>query len=78
MTFIDAVESFHLLENSHKLCRGFHQAMKALRTCFISFILLLDSELTKKKYAMRSAHVSLYFFNETVNYLKPDVFFVLH
>ena len=48
MTFIDAVESFHLLENSHKLCRGFHQAMKALRTCFISFILLLDSELTKR------------------------------
>ena len=34
----DAVEGFHLLEeNSHKLCQGFHQAMKAQRTCFISF-----------------------------------------
>ena len=34
----DAVEGFHLLENSHKLCRGFHEAVKAWRTCFISFI----------------------------------------
>ena len=32
----DAVEVFHLLENSHKLCRSFHQAMKARTTCFIS------------------------------------------
>ena len=45
----DAVEGFHLLENSHKLCRGFHQAMKALITCFISFIKLLFSVLTKRK-----------------------------
>mgnify|MGYP001792382080 CR=1 FL=1 len=29
----DAVEGFHLLENSHKFCRGFHQAMKARITC---------------------------------------------
>ena len=34
----DAVEGFHLLEISHKLCRGFHQAMKELITCFTSFI----------------------------------------
>ena len=32
----DQWSQFHLLENSHKLCRGFHQAMKAQRTCFIS------------------------------------------
>ena len=34
----DAVEVFHLLENSHKFCRGFQQAMEARRTSFISFI----------------------------------------
>ena len=45
----DAVEGFHLLENSHKLCRGFHQAMEARTTCFISFIKLLFSLLTKRK-----------------------------
>ena len=45
----DAVESFHLLENSHKLCRGFHQTMKARRTCFISFMKLLFSVLIKRK-----------------------------
>ena len=38
----DAVEGFHTLEKSHKRCLGFHQqAMKAWRTCFISFIKLL-------------------------------------
>ena len=36
----DAVEGFHLLENSHKVCRGFQQAMDARTTCFISFIKL--------------------------------------
>ena len=46
---LDAVEGFHLLENSHKLCRGFHHVMKARRTCFISFIKLLFSDLTKRK-----------------------------
>ena len=40
--------SFHLLGNSHKLCRGFYQAMKAQRTCFISFIKLF-SILRKRK-----------------------------
>ena len=45
----DAVEGFHLLENSHKLCRGFQHAMEARTTCFISFIKLLFSLLTKKK-----------------------------
>ena len=39
----------HLLENSHKLCRGFQQAMKARTTCFISFIKLLFSVFTKRK-----------------------------
>ena len=45
----DAVEGFHLLENSDKLCRGFHQAMKARKTCFIPFIKLLFLLLTKRK-----------------------------
>ena len=45
----DAVEGFHLLESSHKLCRGFQQAMEAQTTCFISFIKLLFSILTKRK-----------------------------
>ena len=45
----DAVEDFHLLENSHKLCRDFQQAMEARTACFISFINLLFSLLTKRK-----------------------------
>ena len=45
----DAVENFHLLENSYKLCRGFQQAMEARTICFISFIKLLFSFLTKRK-----------------------------
>ena len=40
--------SVNLIENSHKHCRGFQQAMKA-RTCFISFIKLLFPFLTKRK-----------------------------
>ena len=40
----DAVEDFHLLENSHRLCLSFHQAMKARRACYISFLKLLFSE----------------------------------
>ena len=45
----DTIEGFHLLENSRKLCRGFQQAMEARTTCFISFIKLLFSVLTKRK-----------------------------
>ena len=48
MKTIDAVEGFHLFENSHKLCRGFQQAMEARTICFISFIKLF-SLLTKRK-----------------------------
>ena len=44
----DAVEGFHLLENSHKHCRGFQQAMKERTTCFISVVKLF-SLLTKRK-----------------------------
>ena len=58
----DAVEGFHLIANSHKLCRGFHQDMKARRTCLDSFIELF-SVLRKRK------RVCIYFnvFCETVN-----------
>ena len=45
----DAVEGFHLLKNSHKLCQGFQQAMDARTTCFISFIKLLFSLLINRK-----------------------------
>ena len=63
----DAVKEFQILENSEKLCRGFHQAMKARRTCFISFMKLLFSILNKEKYDIRSAYVYFNFFLETVN-----------
>ena len=49
VTIRDTVEGFHLLENSHKHCQGFQQAMEARRTCFISFIKLIFSLLTKRK-----------------------------
>ena len=45
----EAVEDFLLLENSHKLCRDFHQAMMAQITCFISLRKLLFSVLTQRK-----------------------------
>ena len=35
------------LENSHKLCLGFHQAMKAQGACFIYFTKFLFSDSTK-------------------------------
>ena len=47
----DAIEGFHLLENSYKLCQGFHQAMKARRTCFISFLKLSFS--VQRRYTKR-------------------------
>ena len=35
----DAVEGFqfHMLENFHKLCQGFHQAIEAWRICLVLF-----------------------------------------
>ena len=57
MKIRDAVEGFHLLENSHKLCRGFQQAMEARKTCFIPFIKLLFSVLIKRKMEIRSVYV---------------------
>ena len=30
----DAVKGFHLLETSHKLCQGFHQAMNTRKNMF--------------------------------------------
>ena len=44
----DTVEGLHLLENFHKLCRGFQQAMEAWSTCFFNTWLLF-SLLTKRK-----------------------------
>ena len=60
----DTVEGFHLLENSHKLCRGFQQAMEELITCFISFIKLLFSFLKTK--TIYKATIYFNFFHEIV------------
>ena len=43
----NAFVGFYLLKNSQKLCRGFHQAIKAQITFLISF--LKWSDLTKRK-----------------------------
>ena len=40
----DAVKGFHLIENSCKLNRVFHQAKKAQRICLISFLKLFSDE----------------------------------
>ena len=56
----DAVEGFHLLELSHKLSRGFQQAMEARTTCFIFFIKLLFSLLTKRKTVYEARTVNSY------------------
>ena len=58
---------FHLLENSHKLCGGFHQAMKAWITCFISSRKLSFSVLIKRKTVIQCVSVYFKFFHETVN-----------
>ena len=68
----EAIEGFHLLENSHKHCRGFHQAMKAWITCFISFIKLLFAVLTKRK-TIYEARMYLYFFHETVTFPNLEI-----
>ena len=66
----------HPHENLHKLCRGFHLAIKARRNCFI---------FKKEKGNIRSAFVYFNFFHETVNSHKLEtanhiaqVIFVLH
>ena len=79
----DVVEGFHLLKNSHKLCREFHQALKAWRTCFIFFKIIIFG-FNKEKHDIRSAYVLFKFFNDTVNSHSEianhiaDVIFVFH
>ena len=53
-----AVEGFQLLENSHKLCRDFHQAMEA-RTCnmFYFFYKIIIFIVNKEKDDIRSAYI---------------------
>ena len=63
----DSVEGFHLLENSHKYCRGFHQAMKAQRQCSIFFNKIMIFRLKKEKNDIRSAYAFFKFLHETVN-----------
>ena len=63
----------HLLENSHKHCRGFHQVMKARRTCFFIFYKIIIFCLNKEKDVIGSPYVYfLNFFNETVNSHKLE------
>ena len=59
----DAVESFSLLENSHKLCRvSVYQAKKTQRTCFKLFYKIIISPPNKKKYDIRSANIIIVIF----------------
>ena len=73
---VDAVECFHLLENSHKLYQSFQQAMEARTTCFIYFKELLFSLLTKRKTIYEARTVNSHN-SETVNHIA-HVIFVLH
>ena len=68
MRTLDAVwvEGFHLLVNFHKLCQGFHQAMKARKTCFIYFKKSLFFVVTKRK-TIYEACINFNFFHETAN-----------
>ena len=75
----DAVEGFHQLENSHKLYWGFHQAIKARITCFIYFIKLLFSVLTKRKMIYKACIYTLIsFIHETVNSYKLKANHITH
>ena len=71
----EAVEGFRLLENSHKLCRGFQQTMEAQTTYFICFIKLF-SVLTKRKTIYEARTVNSHN-SETFNHIS-HVIFVLH
>ena len=53
-----SVKTRDALENSHKLCRSFQQGMEARTTCFISFIKLLFSLLTKRKTKYEARNVN--------------------
>ena len=65
----DAVEGFHLLKNSHKLCRGFHQAIKARRTYLIYFLIFFFC-LNKEKDDIRSVYATVNSHNlETTNHM---------
>ena len=51
-----SVPSRAKLENSHKLCRGFQQAMKALITCFIFFKKIIIFIVNKEKDDIQRAY----------------------
>ena len=51
----DAVEGFHLLKNSHKLCRGFH--LESTDNMFYFFNKIIIFRLNKEKDDTRSVHV---------------------
>ena len=60
----DTVEGFYLLKNSHKLCRGFHQAMKVWKT-FYFFYKIIIFRLKKEKDNIRSSYAYFNFFHKT-------------
>ena len=72
----DAVEVFHLPENSHKLCQDFQQAMESQTTCFFSFIKSLFLVLTKRNKIYEACNVNSHN-SETVNHIA-DVVLLLH
>ena len=71
----DAVEGFHLLENSHKHCRGFQQAMEAWTTCLISFMKLF-SLLTKRKTIYEVQTVNSHNSDSQTTLLRPFSCFI--
>ena len=78
----DAVESFHLFENSPKLCRGFHHAMKTrCSNMFYFYYKITIFRLNEKKDDIRNAYVHFHKTAnshnlETANHI-PHVIFVL-
>ena len=56
----DAVEGFHLLENSHKLCQGFQQAMEARITCSDFFYKMIIFSVNKEKDDIQTHTVNSY------------------
>ena len=52
----DTVEGFHPLENSHKLCQVFHQAIECMENKFY-FIYKIIFHLDKEKDDIRSVYM---------------------
>ena len=77
VTTRDAVEYFHLLENSHKLCGGLKRLWRhGQHVFFLFFLKSLFLILTKRKTIYEARTVNSHN-SETVNHIA-DVIFELH